>query len=204
MAGSDTTEILKKFESLPEEIQGHFEHFRALLAKDLPLDVLITYLFSRVEAAQHMTIYCGVVKRHKVDASLAWKATLAHRMTRSDFREFYATIFAKGLSHETADKIRKAQTTRDQIVHDKGRLYGRTVSGSDKTQAVVDVLDYAVALDDEVSEVARFRPFRPLRGFKGRAKSLDKATSFLILQGIGLFPPKKKKKQAQPGGAQIQ
>ena len=193
MAAPRNATILQKFEKLPPEIQWYFEHFPALLAGKLPWDVMIPYLFSRVETAHHMTIYCGVVKHHKVNASLAWTATQKHRMSRSDFRELYATIFPKSLSDATGDKIRNAEDTRDQILHGKGLLEGNKVSESDKRQAVVDVLNYAVAFNDEVSEVAGFRPFGPLQGFKGRAKSLDNATSHLILMGVGLFPSKGRK-----------
>ena len=180
MAAPKKPTILRKFESLPPEIQWYFEHFPAL-AKEFPWDVTIGYLFSLVEMAHNMSIYCGVVKLHKVNASLASTAMDKRHITRADFRDFYATVFGQKLSEQTVDKIRGAESTRDRILH------GKDASDNDKRQAAIDVLDYAVAFNDEVSDVAGFRPFGPLKGFKGRAKSLDKATSRWILKGIGLF-----------------
>ncbi len=131
-----------------------------------------------------MSIYCGVVKLLKVDASLASTAMEKRHMTRADFSDFYADVFGKKLTPTTIEKIRRAESTRDRIVH------GKTASDNDKRQAVVYVLDYAVAFNEEVSAVAGFKPFGSLQGFKGAGKSLDKTKSRWILKGIGLFGSK--------------
>ena len=52
-------------------------------------------------------------------------------------------------------------------------------------EALVDVIEYAETLNAELKASAGFEPFGDLRGFKGRAKSLDDATSRLVLKGLG-------------------
>ena len=101
-------------------------------------------------------------------------------MTRSGFRDLYATIFGKSLKKATADKIAEAEKVRDRILH------GKKVSEADKRKAVVEILEYAEAFNAEVQGLAGFKPFGSLQGFKGRAESLDKSTSRWILKGIGL------------------
>jgi hypothetical protein len=72
--------------------------------------------------------------------------------------------------------------------------FGKRVSEADKRRAVVALLDYAEAFNCEVYDLCGFRPFGPLRGFKGAVASLDKRTSRWILAGIGFF----KKSNASP------
>ena len=179
MAAPRTPAILRQFDNLPSEIKSYFNDFPEL-APQFPWNVTIAYLFSLVETAHNMTIYCRVVKRHKVDASLAWAALEHHHMTRPGFHELYETVFGKRLSRKTADNIAGAEKTRDRILH------GKDATDNDKRQAVVDILSYSEAFNTEVNTAGGFKPFGPLRGFKGRAKSLDKSTSRWILKGIGL------------------
>ncbi|MCY4383534.1 MAG: hypothetical protein OXE44_10340 [Nitrospinae bacterium] len=172
--------ILKKFDKLPVEIQGYFAHFPAL-ARGFPWEVSISYTFSLVETAHNMTVYCGVVKLHKVDSSLARTALENHHMTRPGFRDLYKTIFNRKLPQTIVDKIIRAEAVRDRILH------GKEANDKNKRQAIVDVLDYAVAFNGEVDKVASFKPFGSLQGFKGRGKPLDKSTSRWILKGMGLL-----------------
>lgn len=174
-----TRGIINKFDALPAEIKIYFEHFPKL-AQEFPWDVSISYMFSLVELAHNMTLYCGVVKRHRVDSTLARTAVDNHHMTRSGFRDLYETIFGKRSEKDTADKIAEAEKIRDRILH------GKKVSEADKRKAVVDILEYAEAFNAEVQSLAGFKPFGSLQGFKGRAEALDKSTSRWILKGIGL------------------
>ena len=172
--------ILKKFDNLPDEIRRYFAHFPNL-AKDYPWEVSISYAFSLVETAHNMTVYCGVVKIHKVDRSLARTALENHHMTRPGFRELYKAIFNRKLPQTIVDKIIRAEAVRDRILH------GKEANDNDKRQAIIDVLDYAEAFNAEVNKVASFKPFGSLQGFKGRGKPLDKSTSRWILKGMGLL-----------------
>ena len=170
--------IVKEFEKCSTEVKAYFVHFPSL-AKEYPWDVVIAYLFSRVELAQNMTIYCGCVKCHKVDSSLAWTAIDNQHLTRKDFKDFYKAIFGKNISKNLESKLEFAEKVRDKIMH------GKRVSEDDKRQAVIDVFKYADEFNTEVQNVAQFRPFKSLKGFKGRGKSLDKSTSRWVLKGIG-------------------
>ena len=172
--------ILKKFDNLPDEIRWYFAHFPSL-AKDFPWEVSISYVFSLVETAHHMTVYCGVVKIHQVDSSLARTALENHHMTRPRFRDLYKTIFNRKLSQTIVDKIIRAEAVRDRILH------GKDATESEKRQSIIDILDYAKAFNEEVNKVAGFKPFGPLQGFKGAGQALDKSTSRWILKGMGLL-----------------
>ena len=111
-----------------------------------------------------MTIYCGVVKLHRVNSALARTAVDNHRMTRGGFKDLYATILGKPLKKNVVDKIAEAENVRDRILH------GKKVSEADKRKAVVDVLEYAESFNAEVSRIAGFKPFGSLKGFKGRGQ----------------------------------
>lgn len=174
-----TRGILNRYNALPDEIKTYFEHFPRL-AEEFSWDVSISYLFSLVELAQNMTIYCGVVKLHRVNSTLARIAVDNHHMTRGAFKDLYNTIFGKPLKKTVVDKIAEAEKVRDRILH------GKKVSEADKRKAIFDVLEYAEAFNAEVYRVASLKPFGSLKGFKGRAKPLDKSTSRWILKGIGL------------------
>ena len=54
--------ILKLYESQPQEVQTYFCHLSALIGADMPYDVALAYLFSRVERAHRRTLYCGITK----------------------------------------------------------------------------------------------------------------------------------------------
>ena len=180
MTAPRTPTILKRYQRLPCEVRNYFGHFPKL-AEDFPWEVSISYAFALVETAHNMTVYCGVVKLHKVDSTLAWHALENHHMKRSGFRDLYKTIFGRKLPQTIIDKIVRAEAVRDKILH------GKEVNDADKRLAISAVLEYAEAYNAELYKVAGFKPFGPLRGFKGRGKALDKSTSRWILKGIGLL-----------------
>jgi len=179
MSTSRTPGILKRYNALPGEIKTYFVHFPKL-AQEFPWDVSISYMFSLIELAHNMTIYCGVVKLHRVNNSLARAAVNNHHMTRDGFRDLYKTIFGKPIKTPLTEKLVEAEKTRDFILH------GKNVSEEKKRKAIVDILEYAVEFNNAVNEIAGFKPFGSLQGFKGRAESLDKSTSRWILKGVGL------------------
>ena len=158
----------------------HFQYVRKLVDQEYPWEISISYMFSFVEIAHNMTVYCGVVKKYRVNSPLAKTAVENHHMTRDGFRILFKAILGKPLDKLVADKIEKAESVRDRILH------GKTVSELEKRKAVIDILDYAEALNSAVYDLASFRPFGLLTGFKGRAQSLDKSTSRWVLKGIGL------------------
>ncbi len=169
--------MLNEFKKLPEDNRNYLKYFPSL-AKDYPWDVSIAHLYSRVELAQNMTIYCGVVKRHRVDTELAWKAVDNQHMKRDGFREIFESVFSKPVPRSASAHLTHAEKIRDKILH------GKSVTGADKREAVYDIL-YSKEFNDALQSIEGFRPFGSLQGFKGRGKALDKATSRWVLKGIG-------------------
>ena len=45
------------------------------------LDILLAYLFFRIEQGQRQTLYCGARKPHKTESTLTWRALDTHDLT---------------------------------------------------------------------------------------------------------------------------
>jgi len=170
--------VINYYNNCSDEVKKYFKHLSSLI-QNYPLDVTISYLFSRVELAHNTTIYCAAVKLHRVDWALATEAINKQYITRKSFEDFCNAILGKNIKQDTITKIREAEEIRDKIMH------GKIVSEENKRKAIIDVLNYAENFNSEVNAIAGFRPFGPLQGFKGRIKSLDKSTSRWILKGMG-------------------
>jgi hypothetical protein len=170
--------LLNHFNASDQRIRVYFQHLPALV-QQFPLDVCLSYAFSRVELAHNTTLYCGVVKLHKAHTDLAWRAVQGYHMTRDAFRESFRTIFGVPLPSTAVSKIQQAESVRDAVMH------GKRIADADKRNAVARVLDYGTEMNSFIHEHAGFRPFGDLRGFKGSAKPLDKSTTRWILKGMG-------------------
>ncbi|MCA9671396.1 MAG: hypothetical protein KC503_37620 [Myxococcales bacterium] len=171
--------VVRSFNGSPEEIRGYFPHLPDLVAQ-FPLDVALAYMFSRVELAQNMTLYCGVVKLHRADATLARSAIDRFRLTRDGFIEMFNTVFGTKVPKNIRDEMQYAERVRDRVMH------GKSTSEQQKRTALARILKYAEQFNGLVDGAGGFRPFTPgLRGFKGRAASLDKSTTRWILKGMG-------------------
>lgn len=175
----NVTSLQSLFASAPDEVQFYFEHLPSLL-NDYPLDVSLAYLFARVEVAHNMAIYCGVVKIHRADSSLARAAVDRQHMTREGFRTLFATIYGKKLNATAQGYIEEAEAIRDRVMH------GKSVSEQDKRLAISRVLHYAVKLNEQTYDIAGLKVFGRLQGYKGRLRPLDTSTSRWILKGVGL------------------
>ncbi len=171
--------VVNKYSEYPKDVRDYFEHVPRLV-QEYPFEVCLAYQFSRVEVGQHMAIYCGVVKTHRADLTLAQQAVQAHPMYRDQFRELFKTVFGKPLATRVVGVLEEAEAIRDKIMH------GKTTTEAAKRKGVVDVLKYAHAFNDQVDQLAGFRPYGRLQGFKGRAKSLDQSTTRWLLKGLGL------------------
>jgi hypothetical protein len=171
--------VLNHYRTLPRAIQKHFEHLPELMAS-FPWDVSLAYQFARIELAHNMTIYCGAVKLHRAHPELAWLAVQNQHQTRDSFRTLFAAIIGHELPKGVISVIEPAEIVRDSIMH------GKDAPEPKKRAAVVSVLDYAAVYNDYVNSKAGLRPCGDLRGFKGRAKSLDKGTTRWLLKGMGL------------------
>ena len=169
--------VLKHFESAPDEVRNYFFHLPTLI-KNYPWEVVIAYQFIRVEQAQNRTLYGGVVKLHRAHGELASAVIDSLHITRDSFVKYYATVFGQSLPVETISKLKFAEKVRDKTVH------GKDVNVSDFRQAIVDVVDYAVSLNNHVYDLAEFKPFGDMRGFKGAGQPLEKATTRWLLKGL--------------------
>ena len=170
--------VLNDYNAAPAQVQKFFVHLPKLL-DDLSLDVSLSYVFSQVELAQNLTLYCGIVKLHRADSTLARTAIDTHHMSRGDFKQKFEAVFGKPIPEKIGKLLETAEATRDRVMH------GKSTTEKEKRQALVDVLQYAREFNELVVSLASFRPFGELRGFKGRAKPLDKSTTRWLLKGMG-------------------
>jgi hypothetical protein len=170
--------MVASYNECPPEIQKHFEHFPAL-AKEFPWDVSLGYLIGRVELSHNMAIYCGVVKLHRANAELTYRAVQNQHMTREGFKTFFAAIFGKPIDENISKTLEEAEAVRDKILH------GKAASQADMRKAVIRIFDYACKMNQFVHGISRIKPFKTMRGFKGRARSHDKPTSRWLLKGMG-------------------
>ena len=171
--------MVNEFNRLPADIREYFEHFTSL-TQGYPWDVVIAYLHSRTEVAHNMTLYCGVVKCHKVNAELARKAIENMHITRDGFKTLFYAVYGEAIHKDISKKIETSEEIRDKILH------GKPVTEPDKRKAVYNLIIYAKEYNEALDNMAGIRPFGSLRGFKGRTKPLGKETSRWILKGIGL------------------
>ena len=57
--------IIQHYKAAPERIRDYFPDFVELVERyNHNWEVPISYVFSRIEQAKRMTIYCGIVKLH--------------------------------------------------------------------------------------------------------------------------------------------
>jgi hypothetical protein len=180
VANVPTKKALKKlFDSKSDEVKSHFGHLPQLIADGLPYEIAIAYVFLKIEQAQNRALYGGVVKVHRCNAEFARRLMNFQHLTRDGFKELYKNVFGRSLPKSTVDLMVDAESSRDKVIH------GKEVTDSELRGAIADVLEYAEEFDNEVNDVAGFRPLGNMRGFKGRAEPLDKRTSKWLMRGLG-------------------
>jgi hypothetical protein len=178
-APANYKQVLKHFNDAPKEVREYFPSF-AELVENYSWDVSISYVFSRVEAVKHMTIYCGIVKLHWTDSELTRELVDRDHMSRGRFRDLFKTVFGKPIKEELVDKLSKAEAIRDKIAH------GKKWTDAQARSALIDIFDFAAQFNEFVATEAGFQPFGDLRGFKGRKESLPKDTTRWVLRGMGI------------------
>ncbi len=170
--------LLKAYATCSEEVQDYFEHLPSLV-EDYPLHVCLAYAFSRLELGQNMALYCGVVKLHRVHTDIAGRAVNSHHMTRQGYVDLYRRVFGFDLPKQAREDLKTAEDTRDDVMH------GKATSPERIRNAIARVVEYADAANDQLHSKHGLKPFGPLRGFKGRATSLEKSTSRWVVKGMG-------------------
>ncbi|MCB1611884.1 MAG: hypothetical protein KDI60_09035 [Xanthomonadales bacterium] len=172
-------QVLNRFQELPKEIQEYFPSF-AELVESYSWDVSLSYVFSRVEAAKHTTIYCGIVKLHWTDSALTREFIDKDHMSRGRFRDLFKIVFGKPMTKELLASLSEAESIRDRVAH------GKSWSEPQARKALIDIFNFAEGFNALVYSLAGFRPFGQLRGFKGRKQALPKETTRWVLRGMGI------------------
>lgn len=178
-APANYLQVLNHFKAKPVEVREYFPSFEELV-EGYPWDVSVSYVFSRVEAAKHSSIYCGIVKLHWAESSMTREMIDKDHMSRGRFRELFKTVFGKPISKELLDKLSEAEDIRDKIAH------GKKWTDAQARKALKDIFDFATDFNAFVQELGGFKPFGNLKGFKGRKESLSKETTRWVLRGMGI------------------
>lgn len=167
---------------LDDGIRKYFSCLPVLLKQEeIPLEVVLAYLFLKIEQAQNRCLYGGIVKIHRAEVNFASRIINQQHLTRDGFQKLYKNIFGTSLSSEAIGAIKEAENVRDQVIH------GKDVKIDKLRYAIVSCLKYAKLVNSEISSMqeAGFKPFGDMRGFKGRGESLDKRTTKWLMKGLG-------------------
>lgn len=180
MAGpANYKQLLAHFKGKPQEIQDYFPAFPDLV-EGYSWDVAVSYVFSRVEAVKHATIYCGIVKLHWTDSTLTRELVDKDHMSRGRFRELFKIVYGKPIDDALLKKLGEAEAIRDKIAH------GKKWTDEQARTALKDIFDFAEGFNIFILSIANLKPFGDLRGFKGRKESLPKETTRWVLRGMGI------------------
>lgn len=173
-------QVRARYEALPEEIRSYLDEYPRLL-EDFSWKVTVGYVFTQLEAAHRVALYCGAAKLHRVDSELAWTAIDRWDMKRKEFSQVFKAIFDCEIGDSLAKLLRDAEEVRDKNMH------GKTVQEADQRLCQIRTLDYLEGFHDLVRSTGVASPFEDLRGFKGATQPLEAKTSRLVLKGLG-FP----------------
>jgi hypothetical protein len=80
-APANYLQVLNHFKAKPQEVREYFPSFERLV-ENYPWDVSVSYVFSRIEAAKHSTIYCGIVKLHWAESKMTREMIDKDHMSR--------------------------------------------------------------------------------------------------------------------------
>lgn len=171
--------VINHYKAAPKSIQEYFPDF-VNLVENYDWEISVSYVFSRIEQAKRMTIYCGIVKIHWCESKLTWKLVSEDHMARSRFKNLFKIVFGKMIPNELVGKLEKGEKVRDKIAH------GMNWTPKEAREGLTSVLDFAEEFNEFVSSLGGFRPFGNLRGYKGRKMPLQKSTTKWILLGMGI------------------
>ncbi|MBP6748203.1 MAG: hypothetical protein KA144_01080 [Xanthomonadaceae bacterium] len=170
--------LLRIYEDLPTEVKNHFEYIPQLI-KSFPYEVSLAYAFLKIEQAHNRALYGGVVKIHRGEAEFVRRVMNYQHLTRDGFKDIYKNVFGAALSKASSEKLDDAEKIRDRVIH------GKPVPDNVMRDAIADCLQYGQLFNADVTASAGFMPFGNMRGFKGRADSLDKRTTKWLMRGLG-------------------
>ena len=182
MAGTHTKTLIANYEKMPQKIQDYFQPCLKLMAdEEMPWDVVISYMFTKIETAQRNTLSVGLRKIHKCEISLVWKAIDNEALFRDEFRLFFKKVFGKNISKETENLLQVPIEVRNKIMH------GYSATTAEKKKAIACILVYCEQYNLEMKKIAGFEPFGSLQGVVGRSMPLNKSTTMWMLMGMGFL-----------------
>lgn len=167
---------------ISEDIRKYFDYLSVLLKQDkVSFEVVLAYLFLKIEQAHNRCLYGGIVKIHSANAEFVRRIINKQHLTRTKFQDLYKNVFGRAIPKEALEEIQNAEKIRDQVIH------GKTVSDDLLRKAIISCLRYSKIINSEISDMteAGFKPFGDMRGFKGRAESLDTRTTKWLMRGLG-------------------
>jgi len=174
--------LRNKYDGLTQEVRDYFEHLPLLLTNQMPYEVPLAYLFGRVERAHNMTLYCGIVRKHRTDSQKTFDVVSKEFITRKKFKEYFENIFGTPVDPSAHAHILACEKARDKAMH------GKNPNDQEMRTAISGILDYAPAFNIFVENLVGLKPFGSLQGFSGRAEKLSPATTVLVLRGLGFTP----------------
>ena len=95
---------------------------------------------------------------HRVDSELARRTVNTHHMTRENFVDLYEAVFGFAPPKEAASALKAAEGTRDAVLH------GKQSSDRKIRTGIGRVLEYAAAINNQLYEKNRLKPFGKLQG----------------------------------------
>ena len=179
--------VIQHYEAAPVNVRKYFPDFEEL-ATHYNWEVSVSYVFSRIEQAKRMTIYCGIVKLHRCESSLTWRLVSQDYMDRGRFKDLFNIVFGRKIPDQLLAKLEKGERIRDKIAH------GMDWEPKEAREGLTNVIDFATEFNEFIHGLGGFRPFGHLQGYKGRKEPLSKATTKWVLRGMGV-PDKQKGKK---------
>lgn len=171
--------VINRYRESPVEVQGYFKAVPSLI-KEYDWEVTIGFMFIRLEKALNTMLYCGARKLHRAHAETAYRFVDQQHITRKEFRRLFRNVFGREIPKILTDTLAEAEKVRDKIIH------GKKANDADMRKAVVRLIAYAEGMNALVDKLAGFKPFTTdLRGFVGRAESLEEGTTCWLMKGLG-------------------
>ncbi len=127
--------------------------------KDI-FDILLAYLFIRVEHGQRRILRGLAINEHNVKSSEAEDIVNKWHINQLEFIILHKIFTGKLIKPKILEYKRKATDVRNNIIH------GKIVTDAEKAQAIKDILNYIEKLNDLVRLKYKFKPFGNMKGFR--------------------------------------
>ena len=172
--------ITNQYEGLPPDTKEYLSFIPLIIDisnnvsrnkdKDI-FDILLAYLFIRVEHGQRRILYGFAINEHNVKSSEAKAIINEWDIGQVDFTILYRILTKKSIKPEILEYKKKATKVRDNIIH------GKIVKDGKKAEAIKNILDYIDKLNDLVRRKYKFKPFGDMTGFSRSSKPDSKTKS---------------------------